>query len=71
MKSLEVLILDEADVLLDMGFEKSLNDILHRLPKQRRTGLFSATQTRKVKGNLQHIIMIEMIFFRTNKGWPT
>ena len=28
-----------------MGFEATLNAILRRLPKQRRTGLFSATQT--------------------------
>jgi hypothetical protein len=34
----------QADRMLDMGFERSLNEILRRLPKQRRTGLFSATQ---------------------------
>jgi len=45
VKALEVLILDEADRLLDMGFKTSLNTILSYLPKQRRTGLFSATQT--------------------------
>lgn len=48
-KTVEVLILDEADTLLDMGFKQSINDILHVLPKQRRTGLFSATQTQEVK----------------------
>ena len=48
-KALEVLILDEADRLLDMGFEAAINTILRRLPKQRRTGLFSATQTQAVK----------------------
>ncbi|KAJ2780101.1 ATP-dependent rRNA helicase spb4 [Coemansia javaensis] len=42
---LEVLVLDEADRLLDMGFEASLSAILAVLPKQRRTGLFSATMT--------------------------
>jgi ATP-dependent RNA helicase DDX55/SPB4 len=42
---LECLILDEADVLLDMGFDLSLNTILNKLPKMRRTGLFSATGT--------------------------
>ncbi|KAI8808862.1 P-loop containing nucleoside triphosphate hydrolase protein [Cladochytrium replicatum] len=44
-KELEVLVMDEADRLLDMGFENSLNAIISRLPKQRRTGLFSATMT--------------------------
>uniref|UniRef100_W5LL17 ATP-dependent RNA helicase n=1 Tax=Astyanax mexicanus TaxID=7994 RepID=W5LL17_ASTMX len=49
MKALDVLVLDEADRLLDMGFEASLNTILGFLPKQRRTGLFSATQTQELE----------------------
>uniref|UniRef100_A0A4W2HXX3 ATP-dependent RNA helicase n=1 Tax=Bos indicus x Bos taurus TaxID=30522 RepID=A0A4W2HXX3_BOBOX len=49
VRSLEVLVLDEADRLLDMGFETSINTILEFLPKQRRTGLFSATQTQEVE----------------------
>ena len=42
-KALEMLVLDEADRLLEMGFEPSLNAIFQKLPKQRRTALFSAT----------------------------
>ncbi|OSX77789.1 LOW QUALITY PROTEIN: hypothetical protein BU14_0134s0011 [Porphyra umbilicalis] len=42
---LQLLILDEADRLLDMGFRVTLTAILSRLPRQRRTGLYSATQT--------------------------
>ncbi|KAG1971297.1 ATP-dependent RNA helicase DDX55 [Pimephales promelas] len=49
VKSLDVLVLDEADRLLEMGFEASLNTILGYLPKQRRTGLFSATQTQELE----------------------
>ncbi|XP_028342141.1 ATP-dependent RNA helicase DDX55 isoform X2 [Physeter macrocephalus] len=49
VRSLEVLVLDEADRLLDLGFEASINTILEFLPKQRRTGLFSATQTQEVE----------------------
>jgi ATP-dependent RNA helicase DDX55/SPB4 len=48
MKSLELLIMDEADRLLDMGFKESLTGIIQALPKQRRTGLFSATMTEAV-----------------------
>ncbi|PNF27904.1 ATP-dependent RNA helicase DDX55 [Cryptotermes secundus] len=48
VKSLELLVLDEADRLLDLGFEKTLTTILQYLPRQRRTGLFSATQTKDV-----------------------
>lgn len=48
VRALEILILDEADRLLDMGFFDTLNTIFAYLPKQRRTGLFSATQTSDV-----------------------
>ncbi|KAK5019838.1 ATP-dependent rRNA helicase spb4, partial [Cryomyces antarcticus] len=41
--SFEALVLDEADRLLDLGFYDTLQKILQRLPKQRRTGLFSAS----------------------------
>lgn len=41
--SLEIVILDEADKLLDFSFEMDVVSILKKLPKQRRTGLFSAT----------------------------
>ncbi|KAJ3447915.1 atp-dependent RNA helicase ddx55 [Anaeramoeba flamelloides] len=46
---LELLILDEADRLLDFGFSLSINTILDRLPRQRRTGLFSATMSNAVE----------------------
>ncbi|OMH85597.1 ATP-dependent rRNA helicase SPB4 [Zancudomyces culisetae] len=47
-KNLEVLIMDEADRLLDMGFESQLKMIMSMIPKQRRTGLFSATMSEAV-----------------------
>ena len=46
--SFEMLVLDEADRLLDMGFKDDLQKILGRLPKQRRTGLFSASVSEAV-----------------------
>lgn len=49
VKSLEFLVLDEADRLLDFGFSATLNSILSYLPRCRRTGLFSATQTKELQ----------------------
>ncbi len=37
-KHLEVLVLDEADRLLDAGYGKHLENLMRKLPKQRRTG---------------------------------
>eukprot|EP00437_Effrenium_voratum_P005818 CAMPEP_0181430114 /NCGR_PEP_ID=MMETSP1110-20121109/17553_1 /TAXON_ID=174948 /ORGANISM="Symbiodinium sp., Strain CCMP421" /LENGTH=653 /DNA_ID=CAMNT_0023553413 /DNA_START=26 /DNA_END=1987 /DNA_ORIENTATION=+ len=42
------LIMDEADRILETGFEDEMNMIIKLLPKKRQTSLFSATQTRKV-----------------------
>jgi ATP-dependent RNA helicase DeaD len=41
--SLKVLVLDEADEMLSMGFEKELSEIMEALPRKRQTMLFSAT----------------------------
>ncbi|XP_070605826.1 probable ATP-dependent RNA helicase DDX10 [Erythrolamprus reginae] len=47
--NLQMLILDEADRILDMGFAEAMNAIIENLPKKRQTLLFSATQTKSVK----------------------
>ncbi|KAK3014090.1 hypothetical protein RJ639_009495 [Escallonia herrerae] len=63
-RNLEILILDEADRLLDMGFQKQISSIISRLPKLRRTGLFSATQTEAVeelsKAGLRNPVRVEV-----------
>ncbi|KAG6865184.1 hypothetical protein C0991_004627 [Blastosporella zonata] len=46
--NLQILVLDEADRILDMGFSKTLSALLSHLPKSRQTLLFSATQTQSV-----------------------
>jgi ATP-dependent RNA helicase DDX18/HAS1 len=48
-KNLKLLIIDEADALLKMGFEEEMNQILKILPVERQTVLFSATMTSKVE----------------------
>ena len=47
-KHLLMLVIDEADRILDIGFEEDLHQIVKLLPKDRQTLLFSATQTKKV-----------------------
>nr|CCC90728.1 unnamed protein product [Trypanosoma congolense IL3000] len=47
--NLQMLVMDEADRLLDMGFREALNGILSQLPSERQTLLFSATQTTDVQ----------------------
>ncbi|XP_013775896.1 ATP-dependent RNA helicase HAS1-like isoform X2 [Limulus polyphemus] len=46
-KNLQCLIIDEADRILDIGFEEELKQIIKILPKRRQTMLFSATLTKK------------------------
>ncbi|KAL3998034.1 DEAD/DEAH box helicase family protein [Acanthocheilonema viteae] len=48
VKNLKCLIIDEADRILDIGFEIEMQQILRTLPKKRQTMFFSATQTPKV-----------------------
>ena len=49
LASLEVLVLDEADRMLDMGFLPSVQRILRHLPRRRQTLFFSATMPREIE----------------------
>ena len=48
LSKVEVLVLDEADQMFDMGFLPSIRKILRHLPKQRQTLLFSATMPKEI-----------------------
>ncbi len=49
LNRVEVLILDEADHMLDLGFIKDIKDVLKYLPKKRQTLFFSATINETIK----------------------
>ena len=49
LAAIKIVILDEADRLLDMGFAYDVRKLLRLVPKQRQTALFSATLTSEIK----------------------
>lgn len=65
------MVLDEADRLLDSNFQLEVKDVILKLPKQRRTGLFSATLTSKkieelIKVGLRNPAVIKL----SVSSWP-
>ncbi|KRX10465.1 P-loop containing nucleoside triphosphate hydrolase [Pseudocohnilembus persalinus] len=63
-KNLKFLVMDEADKLLNMDFEKEINNILEIIPRERNTFLFSATMTNKVnklqRASLRNPVKVEV-----------
>ena len=49
LKRVEILVLDEADHMLDLGFIKDIRDLMQHLPRKRQTLFFSATIDEKIK----------------------
>jgi len=60
LKRVEILVLDEADHMLDLGFIKDINDLMRHLPKKRQTLFFSATINDKIK-NLAYSLVTNAI----------
>lgn len=49
ISGLEFLVLDEADLMLDLGFMKDIQDVLRHIPRKRQTLFFTATINKKIK----------------------
>ncbi len=70
LTQLALLIIDEADKMLSLGFAEELETLLAILPKQRQTLLFSATFPAKVKA-LTEIVLNDPASVRIDQGEPT
>jgi len=66
LNSVEIMVLDEADRMLDMGFTKDIRKIHPLLPKRHQTLLFSATFSEKVR-KLSKLILTKPAFIETAK----
>jgi ATP-dependent RNA helicase DDX10/DBP4 len=65
--NLQMLVLDEADRIMDMGFQGTVDAIVEHLPKARQTLLFSATQTKKVS-DLARLSLRDPEFVSAHEG---
>ncbi len=56
VEQVEILVLDEADFMLDLGFNKDIKDVIRKLPRRRQTLYFSATIDEKIKKQAYSIV---------------
>lgn len=69
LSKLQVLVLDEADQMFDMGFLPDIRRILQHLPRQRQTLLFGATMPAEIRG-LAREILVDPVTIQVGKTAP-
>uniref|UniRef100_A0A9J2PUJ4 ATP-dependent RNA helicase n=1 Tax=Ascaris lumbricoides TaxID=6252 RepID=A0A9J2PUJ4_ASCLU len=68
-EQLQILIIDEADRILDLGFQQQMNAIVENLPSTRQTLLFSATQTKNVN-DLARLALKDPVYVSVHENAP-
>lgn len=66
----QILVLDEADHMLDLGFIKDIKDLVRKLPRKRQTLFFSATINKKIKKLAYSLIRQEAIHIQISPKNP-
>lgn len=68
LSKIEILVLDEADRMLDMGFLPAMKKIFEKTPTTRQTMLFSATIDRKVMNSIGNLLKNPLFIEVSHKG---
>ncbi|EGS21889.1 ATP-dependent RNA helicase-like protein [Thermochaetoides thermophila DSM 1495] len=70
VNNLQILVLDEADRIMDMGFQQAVDALIEHLPKSRQTLLFSATQSKRVS-DLARLSLKDPEYVSVHEAAPT
>jgi ATP-dependent RNA helicase DDX10/DBP4 len=70
VNNLQILVLDEADRIMDLGFQSAVDALVEHLPKTRQTLLFSATQSKRVS-DLARLSLKDPEYVSVHEAAPT